>query len=35
MYFSTFVLIMIVTVGVIAFGASIVAKLLKAASMAV
>lgn len=35
MYFSTFVLIMIVTVGVIAFGASIVAKLLNAASMAV
>ncbi|EGR2501193.1 hypothetical protein FXE58_04530 [Vibrio cholerae] len=35
MYFSTFVLIMIVTVGVIAFGASIVAKLLNAALMAV
>ena len=35
MYFSTFVLIMIVTVGVIAFGASIVAKLLNTASMAI
>ncbi|NAX21118.1 hypothetical protein [Vibrio sp. V39_P1S14PM300] len=35
MYFSTFVLIMIVTVGVIAFGASIVAKLLNAALMVV
>lgn len=35
MYFCTFVLIMIVTVGVIAFGASIVAKLLNTVSMAV
>ena len=35
MYFSTFVLIMIVTVGVIAFGAFIVAKLLNVVSMAV
>lgn len=35
MYFSTFVLIMIITVGVIAFGASIVARLLNLASMAV
>lgn len=33
MYFSTFVLIMIVTVGVIAFGATIVAKLLNKASI--
>lgn len=33
MYFSTFVFIMIVTVGVIAFGANIVAKLLNKASI--